>query len=111
MQALHGGRLSYVPHVHGHLEAPTECFGVEEKDDGRLKLPADGGVHLRADHHHTLFNTPARTNKYFGRWERNNHCGSDFRKQYTAFWLHVICELFVSVRLYYIVLWVCMDIV
>ena len=54
LQALHGGCLSHVAHMHCDLGAPAEGFGVKEQDDGGFELAADGRVHLRADQHHPL---------------------------------------------------------
>lgn len=61
MKALHGGRLPDVADVHGDLRPPPEGLGMEKEDNGRFKLAADGGVHLRTHHHHALKNrqTPA----------------------------------------------------
>ena len=54
MHGHDGGGLPHVAHVHRDLEALVEGFGVEQQHDLGLKLPADGGVHLWADHHHAL---------------------------------------------------------
>lgn len=54
LKGYHHSRLSHVPHVHRHLEAFAKGLGVEKKDDLGLEQPADGGLHLRAHHHHAL---------------------------------------------------------
>ena len=54
LHAEHGGGLPDVAHVHGDLGAAAERLGVEQENDGRLELTADGRVHPGADHHHAL---------------------------------------------------------
>ena len=70
IQALSSGCLSHVPNVHCDLGAPAERLGVEQENDGRLKQTADGGVHLRADHHHAL----AKTNYYMAEYSILKMC-------------------------------------
>lgn len=66
IHSFHCGRLSHVAYVHGNLETLVKGLCVKEQHNLGLKPPADGGVHLRAHHHHPLQGTN-RPYKWHGR--------------------------------------------
>lgn len=53
-EALHRGGLPDVSYVHRDLETTAESLGVEQEDNGGLKLPANCRVHFRTHHDHSL---------------------------------------------------------